>query len=111
MTIILPSRIKQLLWNVYVGLHGIKAMNELITAVSHQNSKYRNAALRMSLSIPEKEVVVRWLAYFPKAIPAARPELINMFGLRADPTALPLVISSLSDSDVNVRKNRGRSDN
>ena len=90
--------------DVYVGLHGINAMNELIQAVSHSDNKYRNAALNMSLSIPEKEVVAKWIGYFPKAIPAARPEIISMLGLRADPAALPLITTSLSDNDVNVRK-------
>jgi HEAT repeat protein len=90
--------------NVYVGLHGIKAMEELVAAVSHSDKKYRNAALRMSLSIPDKEVVTRWINFFPKAIPAARPEIINFLGLRSDPAALPLITTALSDNDVNVRK-------
>ncbi len=90
--------------NAYVSLHGIDAMNELIKAVAHANNKYRIAALHMSILIPEKEVAGRWIGYFPKAIPDARPEIINMLGLRLDTAALPLITSSLSDSDVRVRK-------
>lgn len=90
--------------DAYVSLHGIDAMNELIKAVAHPDYKYRNAALRMSLLIPEKEVVAKWIGYFPKAIPDARPEIISMLGLRLDPVALPLITASLSDNDVKVRK-------
>ena len=75
----------------------------MIKAAAHSNSKYRNAAMRMSLSIPEKEVVKKWIEYFPKAIPDARPELINMLGNRADQLALPLITASLSDKDLRVR--------
>jgi HEAT repeat protein len=88
----------------YVGFHGIKAMPDVIKAASHSSSKYRNAAIRMSLAIPEKDVVKKWIDYFPKAIPEARPELINMLGTRSDKDALPLVTEALSDQDVNVRK-------
>ena len=89
--------------DIYVRFHGFNAMDNLIKAAAHSNSKYRNAAMRMSLSIPEKEVVKKWIEYFPKAIPDARPELINMLGNRADQIALPLITASLSDKDLRVR--------
>ena len=89
--------------DIYVRFHGFNAMDNLIKAAAHSNSKYRNAAMRMSLSIPEKEVVKKWIEYFPKAIPDARPELINMLGNRADQMALPLITASLSDKDLRVR--------
>lgn len=89
--------------NTYVSFHGIDAMPLLIKAAAHPNDKYRNAALRMSLSVPGSEIVNKWIAYFPKAIPAAKPEIITMFGLRGDATALPLVTASLSDKDQEVR--------
>jgi HEAT repeat protein len=90
--------------DTYVSFHGINAMADLIKAASHSNSKYRNAALHMSLAIPGTEVVKKWIEYFPKAIPDARPELINMLGIRADQMALPIVTASLSDQDLNVRE-------
>jgi hypothetical protein len=37
-------------------------------------------------------------------MPVARPEIINMFGLRKDELAIPLISASLSDNDINVRK-------
>ena len=95
---------KTLALDTYVSFHGINAMAYLIKAASHPNSKYRNAAMNMSLAIPGTEVVKKWIEYFPKAIPDARPELINMFGIRADQMALPLITASLSDHDLNVRK-------
>ncbi|MCX6255465.1 MAG: DUF1080 domain-containing protein [Bacteroidia bacterium] len=90
--------------DIYVSYHGINAMAYIIKAAAHSNSKYRNAAIRTSLSIPGTEVVKRWISYFPKAIPAAKPEIITMLGIRGDDMALPLITSSLSDKDLNVRK-------
>jgi HEAT repeat protein len=90
--------------DIYVSLHGINAMADIIKAVSHPNSKYRNAAILMSLAIPDTEVAKKWIEYFPKAIPDARPEIITMLGIRSDKIALPLVTASLSDKDLNVRR-------
>lgn len=89
--------------DTYVSFHGIDAMADLIKAATHENDKYRVAAMRISLSIPGTEVVNRWIDYFPKAIPAAKPEIISMLGIRADAMALPLVTASLSDPDKNIR--------
>jgi HEAT repeat protein len=90
--------------NIYVSLHGINAADELLKASSHSNDKYRNEAIRMSLRIPGSEIVKTWIGYFPKAIPDAKPEIINMLGQRSDPVALPLITTSLSDNDSKVRK-------
>ena len=90
--------------DTYVGFHGIDAMAYLIKAAAHPNDKYRNAAMRMSLAIPGTEVVKKWIDYFPKAISAAKPEIVTMLGIRGDEMALPLITASLSDQDLNVRK-------
>jgi HEAT repeat protein len=90
--------------DTYVNLHGISAMNEILKAARYPDNKYRSAAIRMSLAIPDAEVVKKWIEYFPEAIPAARPEIINILGLKMDKTALPLVTASLSDNDMNVRR-------
>jgi HEAT repeat protein len=90
--------------NIYVGFHGISAMNDLYKAVAHVNDKYRNGALQISLGINDPQVVKNWINYFPKSIPAARPEIITMFGVRGDKSALPLIRTSLADADIEVRK-------
>jgi HEAT repeat protein len=90
--------------DTYVNYHGIKAMDELFKASAHPNKKYRNAAIRMSLALPGEEVTKKWIAFFPKAIPAARPEIIDMLGTRSDQIAIPLLTSALSDKDVDVRR-------
>lgn len=90
--------------NIYVGLHGIDAMPMLLKAATHQNSKYRTAAMRISLSIPGTEVVNNWINYFPKAIPEAKPEIISMLGERGDDLALPLIAASLLSEDINIRR-------
>ncbi len=89
---------------IYVSFHGISAMPYIIRAASDGNMKYRTAAMKMSLAISGPEVVQKWVAYFPKAIPAAKSEIITMLGSRGDELALPLVNSSLSDPDPAVRK-------
>jgi HEAT repeat protein len=90
--------------DTYVSFHGINAMPDMIKAVQHPNSKYRIAALRMSLAVSGSEIVQKWMDYFPKAIPAARPEIVAMLGIRSDKHALPLLTAALSDQDQNVRK-------
>ena len=100
---------KTLALGIYTGLHGIDAMKVLQTAVSHPNKEYRNSAMRFSLQIPGNEAVKSWVAFFPKAIPAARPELISLFGISGDETALPLLTASLSDSDPSVRSEAAHS--
>lgn len=90
--------------SIYVGAHGINGMTEVLRAASNANSEYRNAAMRMTLAIPGQEVVRKWVTYFPKAKPAAKPEIITMLGIRGDETALPLINKSLSDTNFKVRK-------
>jgi HEAT repeat protein len=88
---------------IYTWFHKMDAMPLLIKAAAHPVSKYRTAAMRFSLDIPGSEVVTKWTAYFPKAIPEAKPEIIAMLGERGDQLALPLINSALSDKDVKVR--------
>ena len=87
----------------YVGFHGIDAMKELTKAAASSDRSYRNAAFRSSLAIPGMEIVSKWIAYFPKATPEARPEIIAMLGERGDETAVTLLTSSLTNADQNVR--------
>ncbi len=89
--------------DTYVAVHGLAAMPAILKASAHTDFKYRNAAVRMSLSIEGSDVVRKWISYFPKAIPAAKPEIISMLGERGDKTALALVTASLSDMDQSVR--------
>jgi HEAT repeat protein len=95
---------KTLALDTYVTFHGIGAMPDILKASAHSNNKYRNAAIRMSLAIPGTEVVKIWINYFPKATTSARPEIVNMLGIRSDKLALPLITASLSDHDMNVRR-------
>ena len=94
---------KTLALEIYVGFHGMDAVKSLQTAASHSNKQYRSAALLMSLKIPGDELINSWVSFFPKARPESRPELISLFGISGDESALPLVTSSLSDADPAVR--------
>lgn len=94
---------KTLALEIYTGFHGMDAMKSLQTAALHSNKQYRSAALLMSLKIPGDEVINSWVSFFPKARPESKPELIALFGISGNETALPLVTSSLSDTDPSVR--------
>jgi HEAT repeat protein len=87
-----------------VSFQGIEAMGTIFQAAESSNDKYRNAAVMMTLEIKGKEVVQKWIGFFPKASQSAKPSIITMFGIRGDAAALPLVAKSLEDQDFNVRK-------
>jgi HEAT repeat protein len=87
----------------FVSFHGIDAMPEIIKAAGHPDKKYRNAAINMTASIQGSEVVKKWIDYFPKAIPDAKPEILGMLGARGDQEALTLIYSSLNSNESAVR--------
>ncbi len=88
----------------YVQFHGIDAMPEIIKAASHSNAQFRNAAISMSGSIQNDEVVSRWISFYPKAVAQAKPEILRLLGEKKDKRALNLVSGALNDPDVNVRR-------
>ena len=90
--------------HTYSGFTGIDAMGTIFQATDSTTDKYRSAAIMMTLEIPGKEVVQKWIGFFPKASPAAKPVIITMLGIRGDEAALPLVTTALSDQNMNVRK-------
>jgi HEAT repeat protein len=87
----------------YVTFHGINAMADILKASAHPDIKYRNAAINMSELLKGTEVVDKWIEYFPKALPEARPEILTMLGNRGDEKALDLLNASLNDTDSGVR--------
>jgi HEAT repeat protein len=87
-----------------VNYYGYEAMPYLLDAARHQDKTYRNAAYLFSLSLAGTQVTRKWIEYYPEAAPAAKPEIIYMLGIRKDDLALPLMSTSLTDADVNVRK-------
>ena len=89
---------------IFVDFHGIEAMKEIISAAGNPDKSYRNAAINSSLDIPGQTVVTKWIEFFPRSIPEAKPEIIEMLGKRGDESALPLITSSLSDHGIAVRK-------
>ena len=89
---------------IYTRYHMEDAMPLILKAASHPDNQYRTAAMRFSLNIPGPEAVSAWIRYFKKAIPAAKPEIIAMLGVRGDGLALPLINSALSDENMDVRK-------
>ncbi len=87
-----------------VMFQGIEAMGTIFQAAASPDKKYRSAAIMMTLEIQGKEVVSKWLSYFPKASQVAKSEIITMLGIRGDAAALPVVTKSLGDQDSNVRR-------
>jgi HEAT repeat protein len=89
---------------IYAKYHGIDAMPLILRAARDPNDKYRTAAMRYSLDIPDSEVVNSWTAFYRKASTAAKAEIIAMLGERGDKLAEPLVNSALSAENNEVRK-------
>lgn len=86
-----------------VNYYGVEAWADIIAALGSSNMSYRNAALQFSLSLQGQPVTRKLMEFFPKALPEARPEIIRNLGARKDELAYPLVSSSLSDKNINVR--------
>lgn len=89
---------------LYTDLHGADAMPLILREASHPDKKYRNAAINMSASTDNPDIVKKWISYFPGATPEARPEIITMLGSRGSREAKPLVESALSFNDGSVRQ-------
>jgi HEAT repeat protein len=87
-----------------VSFKGIATVNLLFQASSSESQRYRDAAVMMTLEIPGKEVIQKWIGYYPKAAAIAKPVILTMFGIRGDQAALPIVTKALSDQDFAVRK-------
>jgi HEAT repeat protein len=90
--------------DTYVKANGSAAMPYLLDAVKNTDSKYRNAALRMSLGIPGQEILTKWIEVFPKAPAYSKPDIISALGLKKDKKATPLVKAALNNADPLVRK-------
>jgi HEAT repeat protein len=90
--------------DIYVRFHGKDAMSYILKAAAHPDPGFRNAAISMTTGIPGDEITEKWLNYFPRAIPAAKPEIISMLSKRGDVRALPLIKASLNYNDPAVRR-------
>jgi len=89
---------------IYVTFHSVDAMPYILKAAAHPDTDYRNAAIDVSAYICGNRVTDDWIKYFPKAIPAAQPEIIGMLGRLRDKKALPLVKTSLIHENPAVRE-------
>jgi HEAT repeat protein len=89
---------------LYSDLHGADAMPLILKAASHPDNKYRNAAINMSASIDNPDVVKKWISYFPKATTEAKPEILTMLGKKGSKEAKSLVESALSFNNGAVRQ-------
>jgi HEAT repeat protein len=87
----------------YVSFHGIDAMPLIFQGAEHPDNKFRNAAINMTSLIDGDEVINKWIEYFPKAIPDAKPEILRMLGSRRNTAALTLLSASLKNDDPAVR--------
>jgi HEAT repeat protein len=90
--------------DTYVKINGSAAIPYLLDAVKNTDSKYRNAALRMSLDVPGQEIITKWIEVFPKAPAYSKPDIISALGLKKDKKATPLVKAALNNTDPLVRQ-------
>lgn len=85
-------------------LKGSSAIDELVRAGTDSDSRYRNAALRISETIQDPAVLRAWIDYLPAAEPFARPDIISFLGRMRDKSALPVVIEAFGDDIPQVRQ-------
>ncbi len=90
--------------NTIVRFQGIDAMGSVFQATASPLAEYVSAAVMMTLDIPGKEVVGKWIGFFPKASLQAKPVIIAMFGERKDKAAFPLVTEALTNENMQVRE-------
>jgi HEAT repeat protein len=90
--------------DIMVRYHGFDAMTYLTDALNNNDKSYRNAALQLFLTLPEQAVTRKLMEFYGQAKPFAKPEIIGLLGDRKDVLAVPLVTASLSDQDIEVRK-------
>jgi HEAT repeat protein len=79
----------------YVMFHDAEAMPQILKAADHNDAGYRNAAINMSADVMGGNITDIWINYFPKAIPAAKPEIIAFLARIGDNEALPLIKRSI----------------
>ncbi len=89
---------------LYTDLHGVDAMPLILKAASHPDGRYRNAAINMSASIDDPDVVKKWISFFPGAATEAKSEIITMLGSKGSKEAKSLVESALNFNDGAVRQ-------
>jgi HEAT repeat protein len=87
-----------------VDFYGYRALPYILEATTYPDKSYRIAAYKFSLSFKGETTTRKWIELFPSARTEIKPEIINLLGQRNDKLALPLITASLSDPDVEVRK-------
>ncbi|MDR2887414.1 MAG: DUF1080 domain-containing protein [Bacteroidales bacterium] len=88
---------------IYTNLHGMGAQKLWKDALKHTSKAYRVSALQISHKAAGNDAVNLWIAHYPKAPVAAKPELISFFGtVKAEPSA-QIVTRALFDNDEAVR--------
>ena len=87
----------------FVLFHGASALPELFKASANTDFKFRSSSINMTELIKGDEATVKWIEFFPKATPDAKPEIIRMLGKRGSRTVIPLLTASLRDKDLAVR--------
>jgi HEAT repeat protein len=97
----LPTRAAALA--VLADVRGAAALPDLVAAVDHGDSEYRQAALLRAEKLRSPLAVQRWIAKARKVDAARRAEIVAMLGRQGTPAALPFVRASLSAREPEVR--------
>lgn len=84
-------------------IQGENSVGLLTKAMKDKNAEYREAALKYARPYLTEANSAQWITTFNKADNSAKAGILNMFGDKAMPTALPLALQSLQSSDVGVR--------
>ncbi|MBI3920704.1 MAG: DUF1080 domain-containing protein [Armatimonadetes bacterium] len=80
-----------------------KALLDLLVAVDGEDQPVREAALKLTQSLPGKTMTAKLVARMKQSTPEVRAAIVNTLGRRRDPSALPDLVRALKDPDKIVR--------
>jgi len=85
-------------------IQGVKALYDLLTAMTDENHQVRAQARTLALSYQGDQVTERLLKFYEKCSPEIRAEILLFFADLRDAKMLPTVYAALKDEEATVRK-------
>ncbi len=90
--------------DTYVSFYGVEAMPVVLKEAKSSFNDYRNSVINSRFAPSDLPGVIDiWIKNYPKAVPAAKPEIIRMLGVKKDARALNLILGELKSPDPSVR--------
>ncbi len=100
-----PVTIQCTALSLMAEIKGEAVLPDLLHAANSPQKEIRGTALRLAQDLPGTAATGRWLALLSDLPndPDKQIDIVRMLGKRGDPTALPVILSLLADSDQKLR--------